>query len=185
MLALERLVSASMIRIVFSSLTTRKYAFICRRRLLPCEAGWNSWSRRTERVAHLAFVLLIGARSESISPQEIYEFVAGCPMFRILKRGAFRPASRVFQCPRIASASMCWGTCVSRSFSCYQPRRLFGTARLRNAFVRALDEVGDRFAFALVGFVRHAGAPAPMSCNFWENLDYQQITTGIGGERVV
>ena len=39
------------------------------------------------------------------------------------------------------------------TFSCYRRLPLLGTARARNAFVRALREVRRRFGFALVGYV--------------------------------
>jgi len=39
------------------------------------------------------------------------------------------------------------------TFSCYRRLPLLGTARSRNAFVRALDEVRRKYDFALVGYV--------------------------------
>jgi len=39
------------------------------------------------------------------------------------------------------------------TFSCYRRRPFLGTARARNRFVRILDEVRLRYAFALIGYV--------------------------------
>jgi putative transposase len=39
------------------------------------------------------------------------------------------------------------------TFSCYRRRPLLGSVRERNAFVRALNEVRDKFGFALAGYV--------------------------------
>jgi putative transposase len=39
------------------------------------------------------------------------------------------------------------------TFSCYRRRPLLGTARARNRFVKILEEVRQRHAFRLVGFV--------------------------------
>jgi len=39
------------------------------------------------------------------------------------------------------------------TFSCYRRMALLGTARSRNAFVQALDEVRAKYRFALVGYV--------------------------------
>jgi putative transposase len=39
------------------------------------------------------------------------------------------------------------------TFSCYRRRPYLGTARARNRFVRILDEVRSRHAFALLGYV--------------------------------
>jgi putative transposase len=39
------------------------------------------------------------------------------------------------------------------TFSCYRRLPLLGTARARNAFVRVLGDVRDRFGFRLVGYV--------------------------------
>ena len=39
------------------------------------------------------------------------------------------------------------------TFSCYRRRSYLGTARARNRFVRILDEVRLRHAFALIGYV--------------------------------
>jgi putative transposase len=38
-------------------------------------------------------------------------------------------------------------------FSCYRRLPLLGSVRARNVFVRILDEVRDRYGFALVGYV--------------------------------
>jgi putative transposase len=39
------------------------------------------------------------------------------------------------------------------TFSCYRRMGLLGTARARNAFVRALGEVREKYGFVLVGYV--------------------------------
>jgi putative transposase len=39
------------------------------------------------------------------------------------------------------------------TFSCYRRRPLLGTARARNRFVKILEEVRQRHAFRLIGFV--------------------------------
>ena len=39
------------------------------------------------------------------------------------------------------------------TFSCYRRLALLGTARARNAFVRALEEVRSRYCFILAGYV--------------------------------
>ena len=39
------------------------------------------------------------------------------------------------------------------TFSCYRRRRYLGTARARNRFVKILNEVRNRYKFALIGYV--------------------------------
>ncbi len=74
-------------------------------------------------------------------------------MFRFLKRGDFGRGPYFPSMPKRLKRYYGLGHLHFITFSCYRRMALLGTARSRNAFVRALAEVRAKYPFALVGYV--------------------------------
>src|SRR5260370_1713159 len=74
-------------------------------------------------------------------------------MFGFLKRGDFGPGPYFPSMPKRLKRYYGLGHRHFITFSCYRRMALLGTARSRNAFVRALAEVRAKYQFALTAYV--------------------------------
>src|SRR5260370_39542558 len=74
-------------------------------------------------------------------------------MFRFLKRGDFGRGPYFPSMPKRLKRYYGLGHLHFITFSCYRRMALLGTARSRNAFLRALAEARVKYQFALVRYV--------------------------------